>query len=120
MHHILRKAPFLTGTKTSLENINSLFSFHFADKELKSQRQEAAHLRPFLLAFHPALLYHFHRGADHVCPRSIMSTGLMRHPCPVGLQTAYKMANAWSLPSLERMWSGVGVRVVYLPGSGQF
>lgn len=59
MHHILRKTPFLTGTKTSLENINALFSFHFADKELKPQRQEAAHLRPFPPGFSPSPLVSF-------------------------------------------------------------
>lgn len=55
MYHVLKKKktkqpqlPLSMELKNSPESINSP-CFHFADEELKPQRKEESHLRPFLL-----------------------------------------------------------------------
>lgn len=59
--------PLSWELKNPLKSISSP-CFHFADEELKPQRREESHLRPFLLTLHPALLHLSHSGADSVCP----------------------------------------------------
>lgn len=113
--------PLSLELKNSLESINSP-CFHFVDEELKPQRKEESHLRPFLLTLHPALLHLFHCGADPVCLRAFRRHGECRADVPcLSCEAAdyMRMADARPLPSLERMWSGVVGRAVCLRGSGQ-
>lgn len=88
----------------------------------KLLRRAESHSRPFLLTLHPVLLHLFHCGADHVCPRASRRHSECRADVPClscDAAGCMRMANVWSLPSLERMWSGVVGRAVCLHRGGQ-